>query len=126
MVIIKMEFLLDSVVLIDHFNRVSEATRFLQENGRQSSISVITRAEVLTGFGPDERPIATKFIDHFPLLEINREVSDLAAELRYEKRWKLPDAFQAALARFHDLKLVTRNTKDFPSGKYEFVINPYP
>lgn len=120
-----MKFLLDSVILIDHFNRISEATRFIQENGKQSSISVITRAEVLTGFDPKERPIAIKFLDHFPLFEINREVADLAAELRYDKKWKLPDAFQAALARFHGLKLATRNTKDFPSGKYEFVINPY-
>jgi predicted nucleic acid-binding protein len=49
----------------------------------------------------------------------------LTAQLRYQYRWKLPDALQAALAQHHQLKLVTRNTKDFPVGKYDFVITPY-
>jgi predicted nucleic acid-binding protein len=39
--------------------------------------------------------------------------------------WKLPDAFQAALALHHHLKLCTRNTKDFDPKKHSFVEVPY-
>jgi hypothetical protein len=39
--------------------------------------------------------------------------------------WKLPDAFQAAIAILHDVKLCTRNTKDFNPQKHPFVEIPY-
>jgi predicted nucleic acid-binding protein len=32
---------------------------------------------------------------------------------------------QAALAKHYQIQLVTRNTKDFPIGKYDFVVIPY-
>jgi predicted nucleic acid-binding protein len=51
-------------------------------------------------------------------------VADLAATLGRLNKWKLPDAFQAALAQIHKLKLATRNTKDFPAH-YDFVEIPY-
>jgi predicted nucleic acid-binding protein len=46
--------------------------------------------------------------------------------LQYQKklRGELPDAFQAALASRHDLKLVTRNTKDFNPKEHHFVTIP--
>ena len=47
-------FLLDSVILIDHFNNIPAATEYLLQSQRESAISVITRAEVLVGFeSPD-------------------------------------------------------------------------
>lgn len=122
---INMEYLLDSVILIDHFNNIPEASAFLQGNKKSSAISVITRAEVLTGFSSEHRPLAAKFLDYFVTLNIDKEIADLTADLRYQYRWKLPDALQAALAQHHQLKLVTRNTKDFPLNKYAFVITPY-
>jgi predicted nucleic acid-binding protein len=61
----------------------------------------------------------------FVTLNIDKDVADLTAQLRYQFRWKLPDALQAALAQHHQLKLVTRNTKDFPINKYDFVLTPY-
>jgi len=118
------EFLLDSVILIDHFNDISEATAYLQEVEDKAAISVVTRAEVLTGFDADSRE-EKELLDEFPLLEITRPVADLAAVLRRDHRWKLPDAFQAALAQHHGLKLATRNTKDFPPARHEFVVVPY-
>ena len=44
---------------------------------------------------------------------------------RRRNGWKLPDAFQAALAQLHNLKLATRNTRDFPPQQYLFVVVPY-
>src|SRR5690349_3511509 len=61
-------YLLDSVILIDHFNGWQEATRFLQEHGGEAALSVITRAEVLAGFDPDGSVLATALLDRFPVL----------------------------------------------------------
>jgi len=44
--------LLDSVILIDHFNGVVKATRYLRRVAKQGHVSAITRAEVLSGFDP--------------------------------------------------------------------------
>ena len=38
-------YLLDSVIVIDHFNGDDAATEFLVANGRESVVCVITRAE---------------------------------------------------------------------------------
>jgi predicted nucleic acid-binding protein len=120
-----MTILLDSVILIDHFNSIAEATNYLRQVREDASISVITRAEVLTGFEAADREQAIALLDRFPLLDITKPIADLAAELRREQGWKLPDAFQAALTKHHQLRFATRNTKDFPPERYEFVIVPY-
>ena len=78
-----MKWLLDSVILIDHFNGVELASRF-------------TAAE-----------------------------ADLAASLRRSEGWRLPDALQAAVAKLNRLGLVTRDAKDFPPERYDFVKLPY-
>ena len=60
------QILLDSVVLIDHFNGISPATAYLREVEGNAAVSVVTRAEVLTGF--DQDPVAEKeLLDQFPL-----------------------------------------------------------
>ena len=117
--------LLDSVILIDHFNGVAQATEYLSRWRKVAAISVITRAEVLTGFDVHGVQLALKLLDAFTTLVIDTPVADLAARLRSEHRWKLPDAFQAALAVHHDLRLVTRNIRDFPPGRHPFVEVPY-
>ncbi len=117
--------LLDSVILIDHFNGVPEATEYLRTMEGFCAISVITRAEVLTGFNSDGLRRALPLINRFPALEINGKTADLAATLRRSHKWKLPDAFQAALAQLHKMKLATRNHRDFPPEKFDFVIVPY-
>jgi predicted nucleic acid-binding protein len=117
--------LLDSVILIDHFNGIDPATDYLAQVYEVAAISAITRAEVLTGFEPADEPLAAKVLDRFHHVPIDRHVADLAARLRREHGWKLPDAFQAAVARHHNLLLVTRNTRDFPPDRYEFIRVPY-
>lgn len=119
-----MNYLLDSVILIDHFNGRPEATQFLLEN-RESAISVITRAEVLTGFDPVSEVQAKAFLSLFPTHQLTEADADLAASLRREHRWKLPDALQAAVAINHQLTLATRNSKDFDPARHAFVSIPY-
>jgi hypothetical protein len=113
--------LLDSVILIDHLNGISAATLYL-ESLTEASISVITRAEVLAGI---VMPEVKEWLDRYPTIPIDRETADLAADLRRQYKWKLPDAFQAAVATQHGLKLATRNTKDFPPQRHTFVVVPY-
>ncbi len=121
-----MRLLLDSVIVIDHLNGVAAASSYLRDHGEEAAISVITRAEVLAGFGSEEEAApAAALLDRFPLLAIDGPVADTAARLRREVRWRLPDAFQAALAQRHDLTLVTRNTRDFPPDRHRFVLVPY-
>ena len=117
--------LLDSVILIDHFNSVARATDYLGRMSKVAAVSVITRAEVLAGFQSHDEHLALRLLDAFPTLSIGAPVADLSAKLRRGNRWKLPDAFQAALAVHHHLRLVTRNIRDFPPDKHPFVEVPY-
>ncbi|MGH6959369.1 MAG: PIN domain-containing protein, partial [Dongiaceae bacterium] len=76
-------------------------------------------------FAPRDLPPAVGLLDYFPTLPIDAPVADLAAQLRREHGWRLPDAFQAALARYHALQLATRNTRDFPPTRHPWVVVPY-
>ena len=73
-----MRYLLDSVILIDHFNGVAAASRFLAANGGECSISVITRAETLAGFDAASEPLARELLDGFVTLPVTVEVADTA------------------------------------------------
>jgi predicted nucleic acid-binding protein len=86
--------------------------------------SVVTRAEVLTGTA-DTDTDTIAWLDRFPTIGIDQLTADVAAALRRKYRWRLPDAFQAAIAEVHGLKLATRNTLDFPPKTHSFVIVPY-
>ena len=120
------ELLLDSVILIDHFNGWAPATRFLLDiDPRTSFVSVITRTEILVGFEVTEVDAPKSLLDQFSTLEITKKTADQAAVLRREHGWKLSDAFQAALSLEHKLQFVTRNTKDFDPSRHPFVQIPY-
>ena len=120
-----MKLLLDSVILIDHFNGLTQATSYLSGCGEEAAISVITRAEVLAGFERSAARKARRLLDAFPTLGIDQATANLAAALRRQHGWKLPDAFQAAIAEQYGLKLVTRNSRDFPPKRFGFVTVPY-
>lgn len=121
-----MRLLVDSVIFIDHFNNIAQASEFISKYQFSIAISVITRAEVLTGFKSEpELDLARTLLDHFKTLDITIEDADLAASLRQKYRWKLPDAFQFALAQRHKATLVTRNTKDFSPHKHDSILIPY-
>jgi len=120
-----MEFLLDSVILIDHLNNMIQATEWIDQFHEKSCISFITRAEILTGIPESAVKEIKLFLDGFINLPLHAHDADLAAILRRKYRWKLPDAIQAALAINHNLILVTRNTKDFSPKQHDFVQIPY-
>jgi len=121
-----LERLLDSVILIDHFNSVPQTTQFLLTlDPEKTAISVITYAEILTGLNEEKIQKARQLLFSFVMLEIDFAVAEKAAQLRRQYGWKLPDAFQAAIAIKNDIKLCTRNTKDFNPKKHPFIEIPY-
>ena len=120
-----LKYLVDSVIVIDHLNGISPATAFLADHAPQCAVSVITRAEVLAGCDEGTGKAAEKLLNHFPALPVTVDIADLAARLRRNERWKLPDAIQAAIAIEHKLILVTRNTRDFQPGRQPSVLIPY-
>jgi len=124
--LIMLERLLDSVILIDHFNDIAEASTFIVGlDPGKTAISVITYAEILVGFEDEAADEAKALLNHYEILSIDTLIAEKAVELRRRYGWKLPDAFQAALALHHRLKLCTRNTKDFNPRKHTFVEVPY-
>lgn len=120
-----LKYLLDSVIVIDHFNSTESATQFLREQGKECALSAITRAEVLTGFSDEAEPLARELLDLFPTLALTAETANIAARLRRAQHLKLPDAFQAAVAIQNKLTLVTRNTRDFHTSAELKVLVPY-
>jgi len=119
------KYLIDSSILIDHLNGISQATKWLSrlEFG-EAAISAITRAEVLVRAGEKETAISI-WLEEYPCLAIDVEIASLAAKLRQQHKWKLPDAFQASLAEKHGLVLVTRDEKAFGKMSREQVKIPY-
>jgi len=116
--------LLDSVILVDHLNGIAAATTFLGSDD-DLYISAITRCEVLSGTNSEARATVAALLDTFGFLPIDSAVADLAADLRQQHRWKLPDAIQAATAQHYGLRLATRNTRDFKPAVHPFVLVPY-
>jgi predicted nucleic acid-binding protein len=117
--------LLDSVILTDLLHGFAPAVNYVRSVGAHASISVITRAEVLTGCTAELWADTERFLSAFHTIAIDMLLADTAARLRQSEGWKLPDALLAATAVRNGLQLATRNTKDFPPEKYAFVIVPY-
>ncbi|MEA5536943.1 PIN domain-containing protein [Crocosphaera sp. XPORK-15E] len=135
-----MKRLLDSCILIDHFNGITQATTYLKTYKDNCCISVITKAEVLIGFDQETAFYqAEQVLSYFQLIELDKTITDFVIQLRREQikkklnkepnekviQWKLPDAIQAAIALHYNLKLVTHNTKDFDIRQHSFIEIPY-
>ena len=107
------KYLLDSTILIDHLNGIKPATEWLSKlRPDEALISVITRAEVLVRAG-DQWEEVSALLDEYECLPIGPDEADLAAALRNRYSVKLPDAFQAVLAKNQELTLVTRDEEGF-------------
>ena len=107
------KYLLDSTVIIDHFNGIKQATEWIAGlTPGEALISVVTRAEVLAKAGDNWEAIVV-FLDEYACLPIGPDEADIAAGLRSRYRVKLADAFQAALAQGEGLVVITRDEADF-------------
>lgn len=96
-------------------------------NNSAPAISVISEIELLCWKTPNEedQKVLQEFLSKVWVFEIEKEIKLKTAELRKSYKVKLPDAIIAATAQVYDLKLITRNAKDFSEIKNLVVINPF-
>ena len=100
--------LLDSDVLVDHLRGHGPLTA-----GRDElHVSAVTRAELFSGRGAEERRIR-RLLEPMTDIPIDTAIAERAGRLRRGTGRRLPDALIAATALEHRLTLVTRNTRDF-------------
>jgi len=121
------EFLMDTNTVIDYLdNRLPEKANELID-GIHSSISVITRMELLSWSGATEMQILIlkEFINASDVLALDEPVILKAIDIRKIYKTKLPDAIIAATALVNKLTIITRNLKDFEKIKGLDVLNPY-
>ncbi|MCP9931915.1 type II toxin-antitoxin system VapC family toxin [Cyanobium sp. AMD-g] len=88
------------------------------------SISVITWIEVLVGCGPGESEAVEVWLRGFHCLQLDGAVAREAVDCRRALGLKVPDAIILATARCHQLRLATRNIRDFPE-ELAGVVVPY-
>ena len=119
------KYLVDSNIIIYHLNNEPLATSFLENNIHLCTISQITYIEVLSfDFSIDEEKRVKELLENFEILDINKKISEKAIQNRKVKKIKIPDNIIASTSQVNNLKLVTRNTKDFTLLNIE-MINPF-
>ena len=109
--------LIDSDVLLDFLDGFAPAAEELRRY-RRRFVSIISWMEVMTGARtPEDEATRRGFLSHFEILPLTELVAEQAVALRRAHRLKLPDAVILATASVANCLLVSRNTKDFPSGQ---------
>ena len=115
------KYLIDSNILIYHFNGVDTATDFLRNNLSNCYISRLTFIEVLSfDFGEAEQDVIF-FLKQFHILDTSDEIALQSLKNRKLKKIKLPDNLILSTAQVHNLVLVTRNVKDFDFSEVEIL-----
>ena len=101
--------LVDSDILVDHLRG---HRRLVVATADDAYVSVITRAELFSGHGSEERRVR-RLLEPMTTVAVDEAIAERAARLRRLSSLRLPDALIAATALHHRLTLVTRNVRDF-------------
>jgi hypothetical protein len=107
--------LFDTNILIDYLRGISQARAECDEHSDRA-VSIITWMEVMSGSTAANEADARSCLLNFYTLPLTEEVAERAFILRRTRRIKLPDAIIQATAEGSGRVLITRNTRDFPSG----------
>lgn len=124
-------YLIDTNVVIDYLegllpsNGIKKIDTFL--NKGEIGLSVINQIELLSfhSLSPKDTLIIESFIKKCTVISLTRDIAKQTIQLRRLHRKKLPDSIIAATAVVHNLKVVSRNVKDFQNIKGLKIINPY-
>mgnify|MGYP001569000334 FL=1 len=123
------KYLLDTNVLLEAFWGAEPSASKVKawiENG-EIAISAVTVAEVVSKASKDEKEKLDLLISKFGVLSIDQVVGEIAGQYRQDfarkkKRVYLLDCFIAATAKLFNLKLITRNLKDYPMTDIEILL----
>jgi len=124
------KYLIDTNILIYYFADAipHKEVTIVEEIFKESfGISIITKIEFL-GWGKHTKEgyeKAKEFLGYAKTIQLNNKIAELSIELKRKCKIKLPDAVIAATARYMDLILVTRNSKDFEDVDGLEIYNPF-
>jgi predicted nucleic acid-binding protein len=105
----------DTNILIDYLRGISQARAECDKHSDRA-VSIITWMEVMAGSTAANEADARSCLLNFYTLPLTAEVAERAFLLRRASGIKLPDAIIQATAEGSARVLITRNTRDFPSG----------
>jgi hypothetical protein len=105
----------DTNILIDYLRGISQARAECDKHSDRA-VSIITWMEVMAGSTAANEADARSCLLNFYTLPLTAEVAERAFLLRRASGIKLPDAIIQATAEGSGRVLITRNTRDFPSG----------
>ncbi len=118
----KLKFLIDSNIIIYHLQNNKVASEFITKNINDSAISLITFIEVLSyPFTKQQEKKVKELLNVFEIIEINCDIAERTIENFKIKKIKIPDNLILSTAQNYNLKLVTRNVKDFDSFKVKIL-----
>ena len=106
--------LLDSNVIIDASKGIVSIQDIVYEYDYLYT-SIISYIETL-GYNyidSDEKEIVTQILNSIEIVDINKEIADIAIDYRKIKKIKLPDALVLATARYLKADLLTSDISDF-------------
>ncbi len=106
--------LLDSNVIIDIAKGII-TTNQLTQNYSFLCTSIINYIETL-GYNfsdADEKEIIDQILTSLEIINLNKEIADIAVEYRKLKKIKLPDALILATAKYAEAHLITSDISDF-------------
>ena len=98
---------IDSNILVQILGGNKTFSAYLKGKDVVASAMVRMEALVYHGENPEHQSRVQTFLDRCELVEIHRNVQDIAVELRVRFRLSLPDAVIAATAVHLDIPLIT-------------------
>jgi hypothetical protein len=107
--------LFDTNILIDYLSGIATAQTEI-DSCLDRAISIVTWMEVMAGATPGEEPRIRAFLATFRSLPLTPEIAERSVIVRRQRKMKLPGAIIKATAEITGRLLLTRNTRDFPSG----------
>jgi len=122
------EFLLDTNIIIETFWGKEPVASLVESWIKEGVIamSVVTVAEILSKANKREKEKLSLLTNKFGAFSIDITLAEIAGNYRKEfsrkkTRVYLLDCFVAATAKLYNLKLVTKNVKDYPMKDVEII-----
>jgi len=120
-------YLVETDVFVDYLRDHQAATDFLEREGPEWMVSVVSVAELFAGCHNEEKERLQAFLEAFEIVPLNHEIAVRAGALKYRYAKShgigLADALIAATAELLHASLATLNQKHFPMLKT--VVVPY-